>query len=989
MPLAMLMVAVCFFAPSANASSSGISGYSGKTAGRICTSCHSSGPGVTASLSGPTSVASGSTNTYTVTITGPGTKGGIDVASTAGTFAAGTGSKVQSGELVHSSPSTTKIWTFSFIAPTVTSNTTATMYAAGVDQYSGGTGTTTMAITVTPSTALPALKLSATSLSFNYSTGGTAPAAQTFSVSSSGAALTYTVAASGGTWLSATGGGTTPGNVSVSVNPAGLAAGTYTGTVSVAATGSSNSPQNVAVTLTVATPPNLSVTPTALAFTYTVGSVTPPAQTFAVNSSGAALTYSVAASGGSWLSASSGGTTPSNVSVSVNPAGLTAGTYSGSVSVTATGAANSPQTVSVTLTITASTLSVSPSSLSFVYTLGGSTPATQTLAVSSSGGAALSYNVAASGGTWLSATGSGTTPGTVSVSVNPSGLTAGTYTGSLSITATGASNSPQSIGVTLTVTSNPALVLSPTSLSFSYVIGDTAPAAQPITVSSSGSALSYTVSTSGGAWLSASGGGLTPGTVSVSINTSGLAAGTYSGTITITATGAANSPQTVAATLTVTSPPSLAVSPSSLTFSYTSGGSAPAAQTFAVSSSGTALNYSVATTGGAWLTATGTGTTPGTVTVSVNTSGLAAGTYTGAVNVTAMGAANSPLSVAVMLTVTVPTPTLLLSPTTLSFAYTTGGTIPPAQMVSVSSSSTALVYTVTSGSTWITAVGGGTTPGNLSVSVDPTAFAAGTYTGIVSVASSAAANTPQNLEITLTVTTATPPTVSINSPQPNSVVAGVINLTATASAGAGIAGVSYEVDNNQIGIEQGTAPYTVTWDTTGVPNGIHNITVNARDALGNTATSTSSFQVSNGSMPSGGFLGAMLDSSTKFQVQPNTASSLISCPTCWFATASDLLPGQVVEVRLRAGSSPTTADVVILKLQTIDGSIMQVGTNQFTLQPSATYLPTSVTVILGSSTNMNGVTPQVGQSVSVRGILFNKVSASGGPTLAATIVELQ
>ena len=37
--------------------------------------------------------------------------------------------------------------------------------------------------------------------------------AQTFAVSSSGSALTFTVASSGGTWLSASGGGTTPGNV--------------------------------------------------------------------------------------------------------------------------------------------------------------------------------------------------------------------------------------------------------------------------------------------------------------------------------------------------------------------------------------------------------------------------------------------------------------------------------------------------------------------------------------------------------------------------------------------------------------------------------------------------------------------------------------------------------------------------------------------------------------------------------------------------------
>jgi OmcA/MtrC family decaheme c-type cytochrome len=78
------------------------------------------------------------------------------------------------------------------------------------------------------------------------------------SVASSGTNFNVTAAAAGGAWLSASPtSGTTPRAVSVAVNPAGLAAGTYDGTVSLAATGVSNSPQTVAVRLTVSptTPP--------------------------------------------------------------------------------------------------------------------------------------------------------------------------------------------------------------------------------------------------------------------------------------------------------------------------------------------------------------------------------------------------------------------------------------------------------------------------------------------------------------------------------------------------------------------------------------------------------------------------------------------------------------------------------------------------------------------------------------------------------------
>jgi hypothetical protein len=180
----------------------------------------------------------------------------------------------------------------------------------------------------------------------------------------------------------------------------------------------------------------------------------------------------------------------------------------------------------------------------------------------------------------------------------------------------------------------------------------------------------------------------------------------------------------------------------------------------------------------------------------------------------------------------------------------------------------------------------------------------------------------------------------------------------------------------------------VSWDTGKTSNGIHVITATARDAAGNTATANVTVQVSNTGIPIGGLLGATLDSNTKFQVQQNGISSLIACATCYFAGPSDLMQGQVLEVRLRAGSSPQTADVVILKQQAVDGSITQVGTNQFTLQPAATYLPQSIVVITGTATNMNGMTPQDGQKVCVRGILL-KDSSAGGPTLVATIVELQ
>ncbi len=94
-----------------------------------------------------------------------------------------------------------------------------------------------------------------TSLTFNGSVAGSAPAAQTVSVTSttgSPVSFTATAQATGGNWLSVTpSSGTTTASVTVSVNQAGLAAGTYTGTVTLAASTQGATPLTIPVTLTV------------------------------------------------------------------------------------------------------------------------------------------------------------------------------------------------------------------------------------------------------------------------------------------------------------------------------------------------------------------------------------------------------------------------------------------------------------------------------------------------------------------------------------------------------------------------------------------------------------------------------------------------------------------------------------------------------------------------------------------------------------------
>jgi hypothetical protein len=93
----------------------------------------------------------------------------------------------------------------------------------------------------------------------------------------------------------------------------------------------------------------------------------------------------------------------------------------------------------------------------------------------------------------------------------------------------------------------------------------------------------------------------------------------------------------------------------------------------------------------------------------------------------------------------------------------------------------------------------------------------------------------------------TVPTVSISSPTSNSTVSGSsTQIVAQASDNVGVAGVQFMLDGAKLGAEKTTAPYLLTWDTTGVANGTHILAAVARDAAGNIATSSAvSITVSN------------------------------------------------------------------------------------------------------------------------------------------------
>jgi Bacterial Ig domain/Polysaccharide deacetylase len=84
----------------------------------------------------------------------------------------------------------------------------------------------------------------------------------------------------------------------------------------------------------------------------------------------------------------------------------------------------------------------------------------------------------------------------------------------------------------------------------------------------------------------------------------------------------------------------------------------------------------------------------------------------------------------------------------------------------------------------------------------------------------------------------TPPTVALSAPTAGATVAGSVSVTATAADNIGVAGVQFRLDGVNLGAEDTTSPYSITWNTATASNGAHALSAVARDAAGNVTTST-------------------------------------------------------------------------------------------------------------------------------------------------------
>lgn len=411
-------------------------------------------------------------------------------------------------------------------------------------------------------TAPPTWGVTSDRLDFRAVQGGAPPAPQELGIGGT-AGLQFSISAianDGGAWLSSSIlAGFSPASARISVDPAGLSPGYYSGVVNIIIPTASPSSRSVFVSLQIsAAPGGASVRPSPAGLRFNLLSGAGPVSqglsitNFLVQTVHFTATPSTF-SGGAWLQVSPGGGDANafsftRLTVTANPAGLSPGVYTGAIFLNTPGA-SIPARVPVTLTISGaaqSPLLLSVQGLSFTAVPGGGTPPTQRVGIVNTGVSPVAFSASVDQN-WiqLSSTSGSAQPislapaPSIEISVNPAGLATGTYFGRISVTQFG--GSPQQVAITLNVLrtgSSPGPVVRPAGLVFTTARG-ASPGSQDVTISNlTDHLITFTSADSvvGQPWFShlPPSGAVTPqqpAGVIVQPNTSALQAGVYRGTI--------------------------------------------------------------------------------------------------------------------------------------------------------------------------------------------------------------------------------------------------------------------------------------------------------------------------------------------------------------------------------------------------------------------------------------------------------------------------
>jgi|GEM_PF-6503273 hypothetical protein len=221
----------------------------------------------------------------------------------------------------------------------------------------------------------------------------------------------------------------------------------------------------------------------------------------------------------------------------------------------------------------------------------------------------------------------------------------------------------------------------------------------------------------------------------------------------------------------------------------------------------------------------------------------------------------------------------------------------------------------------------------------------------------------------------TPPTVSVSSPSTGAAVSGTITVSANASDNVGVVGVQFKLDGANLGTEVTTSPYSVSWNTTTSANGAHTLTATARDAAGNTTTSSAvNVTVSNPPVIS------------SFTAAPQTITVGSSTTLTW-SVSGNPTPTLSIDNGIGAVSgisvvvSPSTTTTYTLTATNSGGTVTAQTTVTVNTAPPIT-LKQKVSNISSGATSISAVLPS---SVTSGDLII--VSVSGWPSNGTVTVS--
>ena len=580
-----------------------------------------------------------------------------------------------------------------------------------------GAGTQSVPVTLTVSSlGTGVLNLSSSSFTFTAIAGGGTPSSQTLGVTAasntSATAQVSEQSCTGNNWLilSPTGSftaGPTNTNFLVSVNPAGLSAGTScTGTISMTV-GAVTQTATVTLNVTGVTVVGVDVSLSAFTFTATAGAAAPPSQTFLVlaetSTDATAQVTEQSCINNNWLTLSPTGSFTASpfgttFTFAVNQAGMSAGlTCNGTITIVSS---FGTQTVQITLNVIAGSsapLTLSPSSLTFSAVEGGDKPASQTLTVTAPYDSNATMQIleqSCSNRSWLSIspTGSfvaGQTASSFVVSVNQAGIPGGSTCNGTVSTVSASGVRTTTVSLTVAPATSTKLSANVGSLSFTGIVNGAPPAAQTLSITSpavTSATVQATEQTCTDAnWLTLTPGGTftagpTKKDFQVTVDQTGQTPGTVcTGAIAMTSPFGT---QSVAVTLVVSTGsgglPVVTATPTSLSFTYAVGDPIPTAQIVSITGAGASGLFAVDTASTGWLQVSPTCpaiapcSTPTngsfSLAVTVDPSAVnAGGPYLGTITVAGIGKATGTTKINVSLTVTAPIPSMSLITNGASF----------------------------------------------------------------------------------------------------------------------------------------------------------------------------------------------------------------------------------------------------------------------------------------------------------------------------------